>query len=64
MSAPQTHNPDRVQTPSDEALVAHAQLDPTGFDAIFDRYWYPVLRSCFYRLETGIRRKAQPRRSS
>jgi DNA-directed RNA polymerase specialized sigma24 family protein len=50
MSAPQTHNPDRVQTPSDEALVAHAQLDPTGFDAIFDRYWNPVLRYCYYRL--------------
>ena len=50
MSAPQTHNPDRVHTPSDEALVAHAQLDPTGFDAIFDRYWNPVLRYCYYRL--------------
>lgn len=50
MSAPQTHNPDRVQTPSDEALVAHAQIDPTGFDAVFDRYWNPVLRYCYYRL--------------
>lgn len=50
MSAPQTHNPNRVHERSDEALVARAQFDPAGFDAIFDRYWNPVLRYCYYRL--------------
>jgi RNA polymerase sigma-70 factor (ECF subfamily) len=50
MSGLQTHNPNHVQIPSDEELVARAQFDPAAFDAIFDRYWYPVLRYCFYRL--------------
>jgi RNA polymerase sigma-70 factor (ECF subfamily) len=31
-------------------LVQRAQFDPAGFDAIFDRYWNPVLRYCYYRL--------------
>ncbi len=50
MGGAQTHNPNHVQAPSDEDLVARAQFDPAAFDAIFDRYWNPVLRYCFYRL--------------
>lgn len=50
MGGAQTHNPNHVQAPSDEELVARAQFDPAGFDAIFDRYWNPVLRYCYYRL--------------
>ncbi len=34
----------------DRVLVARAQHDPAQFDALFERYWDPVFRYCYYRL--------------
>jgi RNA polymerase sigma-70 factor, ECF subfamily len=34
---------------SDEVHVARAQRDPVAFGALFDRYWDPVFRFCYYR---------------
>lgn len=38
--------------PDDRALLAAAQLDPAGFDRLFDRYGDVVLNYCYYRLGT------------
>ncbi len=43
-------NPNHVSDLPDDMLVERAQRNPAEFDAIFDRYWNPVLRYCYYRL--------------
>ncbi|MCC6944914.1 MAG: sigma-70 family RNA polymerase sigma factor [Thermomicrobiales bacterium] len=50
MSGMLGHNPNRVSDLPDDMLVDRAQRNPAAFDAIFDRYWNPVLRYCYYRL--------------
>ena len=35
----------------DASIVAAAQIDPTAFDALFERYIGPILTYCYYRLE-------------
>ena len=36
----------------DAALVLAAQRDPRAFAPLYERYWDPVLRYCYYRLES------------
>lgn len=45
-----SHNPDRGSEALDEALIERAQRNPAEFSAIFDQYWNPVLRYCYYRI--------------
>ena len=35
---------------ADDILVLRAQQDPAQFDPIFERYWNPIVRYCYYRL--------------
>lgn len=34
---------------TDATLVTWAMIDPSAFSHVFDRYWDPVFRFCFYR---------------
>jgi hypothetical protein len=47
----------------DRTLVAAAQGNPREFDALFVRYWGPVLRYCVLRLERRAASSASSRRS-
>ena len=35
---------------SDVVLVARAQRDRRAFASLFDRYWDPIFRFCYYRV--------------
>ncbi len=50
MGGVREHNLERAQEVDDDILVRNAQRDPSAFAAIFDRYWDPVFRYCYYRL--------------
>lgn len=50
MTGPRSQQLEPPNDVGDDILVQRAQRDPAEFDAIFDRYWNPVFRYCYYRL--------------
>jgi RNA polymerase sigma-70 factor (ECF subfamily) len=50
MSGPRSQQLEPPNDVGDDILVRRAQQDPRQFDPIFERYWNPIVRYCFYRL--------------
>ena len=50
MNGPRSQQLEPPSDVGDDVLVRRAQQDPRQFDPIFDRYWNPIFRYCFYRL--------------
>jgi RNA polymerase sigma-70 factor (ECF subfamily) len=50
MSGPRSQQLEPPNDVGDDVLVRRAQQDPRQFDPIFERYWNPIVRYCYYRL--------------